>query len=58
MSTWYEIKDKGDVSLSDDGTEIDVLFGTDSWGNYYVTIPVKFIQETLAQLEEVESEST
>lgn len=47
MSIRYVVKNKDDVELSDDGTEIEVLFKTDNSGNYYVDIPVEFIVELI-----------
>jgi len=47
MSLWYEIKNKDDVELSEDGTEVDVLFNSDGFGNQYISIPVEFLVELL-----------
>ncbi len=46
MSEWYEIE-KDSVSLSLDGTKINVLFALNDWGNQYIEIPVEFIIEKL-----------
>jgi len=47
MSKWYEITDKEDIELSEDHTEIDVLFDCDRFGSKYVTIPTGFLHELL-----------
>lgn len=47
MSTWYEIKDKDDVSLSDDGKSLHVNFDGDQNGNIWVEIPLEFIAPLL-----------
>ena len=46
MSEWFEIE-KEDVSLSLDGTKINVLFASNDWGNQYIEIPVEFITAVL-----------
>lgn len=47
MSEWYKIEDKDDVSLSDDGEAVHVLFASNDWGNQYIEIPVEFIKAVL-----------
>lgn len=47
MSIWYEIKDKEDISLSDDGKSIYVNFTGDHNGNIYVEIPIEFIKQVI-----------
>jgi len=47
MSEWIEIDDKDDVSLSDDGTTIDILYNFDENGNKYIEVPVKWVKELL-----------
>jgi hypothetical protein len=51
MSVWHEIKDKEDVSLSDDGKTIEVLFDGDDNGNIYVEIPVEFIRPLIHPIQ-------
>ncbi len=43
MNIWYNIKDKEDISLSDDGKELHVNFDSDFNGNKYVSIPLHLI---------------
>jgi hypothetical protein len=43
MSEWFKIEDKDDVSLSEDGTTIHVLFASNDWGNQYIEIPLEFL---------------
>ncbi len=47
MSNWITIDIPEDVSLSDDGTEIEVLYDRDE-GNY-ITIPIEFVRELLKE---------
>ena len=54
MSTWYEVKNKDDISISDDGKELEVLFKNDKWGNHYIEIPIEFIKELLTKEKEYE----
>ena len=49
MSVWYDIKNKEDVDLSEDRTEVHVLYKSDKSGNHYVSIPTEFLQELLGQ---------
>lgn len=51
MSTWYEIKDREDVSKSDCGEFIEVLFDSDDSGNRYVTIPIEYINKSLKEVK-------
>lgn len=44
MSYWIKIEDKEGVELSEDGTSLDVLIGSDSFGNNYIEIPLEFIK--------------
>ena len=53
MSIWYEITDRADIEISDDGTELEILFATTEHGNTYVTIPIGFILDELKRLEEL-----
>jgi len=46
MSKWKEIE-KDNVMLSDDRTEIEVLYDYDNEGNLWLTIPVEYILELL-----------
>lgn len=48
MSEWFEVNDVDDISFSDDGKEIHVLFETNDFGNRYVSIPVSIIEEVLS----------
>jgi hypothetical protein len=52
MSIWYEIKDKEDVKLSEDGKTIDVNFTGDDNGNIYVEIPIEFLPSQFKQAEQ------
>jgi hypothetical protein len=45
MSTWYEVKDKEDISISEDGKMLQVNFAGDDNGNIWVEIPLKFIEQ-------------
>lgn len=47
MSIRHEIKDFDDLDISDDGTEIEVLFSHNHNGNQYVDIPIEMIVELL-----------
>ena len=46
MSTWKEIPDE-DVTLSDDGKTIEILYETDNSGNNYIEISVEHVREIL-----------
>ncbi len=48
MSYWYEITGKEDVDLSDDETEVHILFKSDREGNHYVSVPVEILQDLIA----------
>jgi hypothetical protein len=50
MSTWYEIEDSDDIDLSDDGSEVHVLFMSDDTGNHYVSIPVDLLKKLLNEI--------
>ena len=52
MSIRYEIKDFDDLDMSDDGTELEVLFTHNRNGNQYVDIPVKMIVELFEKYNE------
>lgn len=43
MSVWYEIKDREDCNISEDGKMLQVNFDGDHNGNLWVEIPIKFI---------------
>ena len=45
MSTWITIKDKDDIDYDPKDNTIDVLIGSDNFGNNYVSIPAEFIKE-------------
>lgn len=47
MSIRYPIKNIDDIELSEDGTEIEVLFKTDYNGDNYVDIPVEFVKKII-----------
>jgi len=47
MSEWFTIKDKNDISLSDDGETVQVRFKTNYMGNVYIEIPVELIVDLL-----------
>lgn len=49
MSMWYEIKDKDDVSLSEDGKSLQVNFDSNHNGNIWVEIPLEFIDRLRPQ---------
>ena len=42
MSEWFEVKDKGNIDLSEDGKSVYILFETNQFGNRYVEIPIEF----------------
>jgi len=48
MSTWHEIKDIEDVSISDDGEFLHVNYDSDYSGNIWMEIPIKFIKKLIA----------
>lgn len=48
MSTWYEPK-KDSISLSDDKTELHILFDTNDNGNVYVSVLVEDIKDLLKE---------
>ena len=54
MSTWYEVKNKNNVTISECGKEVHVLYRTDNWGNRYLAIPIEFIKELLTKEKEYE----
>jgi hypothetical protein len=47
MSAWSTIKKQEDVEYDGLDKSIDVLIGSDSFGNNYVSIPVSFILQVL-----------
>jgi hypothetical protein len=47
MSIWYEIKDKEDVHLSDDGKELQINFDSDHNGNIWVSVPIELINNLI-----------
>jgi len=49
MSIRYEIKDFDDLDISDDGTEMEVLFNHTHNGNNYVDIPIEMVLDLLRQ---------
>jgi hypothetical protein len=49
MSYWYEIKKQEDVELSDDKKNIEILFNSDSFGNYYVEVPIEFVLNVIKE---------
>ena len=51
MSIRYTIKDRDDIELSDDGKEVEVFLYSDLNGNYYVDIPIEFLNEILSTLK-------
>jgi len=54
MSEWYEVTDKEDVEISEDGQNVDVLFFTNDWGNQYIQIPIDIIHNVLPPRKELE----
>lgn len=48
MSIRYEINDIDDLDISDDKTELEVLFCSNYQGNQYVDIPIEMIKECLS----------
>jgi hypothetical protein len=38
MSKWIEVTDKDCIDLSDDRTEINILYSADKFGSNYVTV--------------------
>ena len=49
MSEWFTIKDKNDVSLSDDGETVQIRFRANYMGNVYIEIPVEMLVKLLAR---------
>lgn len=47
MSIWYEVKNKEDVSISEDGKTVEILFKSDNQGNYYVDVPIDFLEQEI-----------
>ena len=47
MSIWYDIENKEDIDLSEDKADVHILYKSDNMGNYYVSIPAKFLRELL-----------
>lgn len=47
MSKWYDVTDKEDISLSEDGTEIHICFDDDYMGAIYVSVPTEMIKNLL-----------
>jgi len=47
MSKWHDITDQEDVSLSEDGTELQVCFDSDHDGNIWVAIPIEFVKQAM-----------
>jgi hypothetical protein len=52
MSTWYEIKNKDDLDLSDDKKNLqievsDVMGLPDYFGSTYLEIPIEFIKSLI-----------
>jgi hypothetical protein len=45
MSIWYEIKDKEDINLSDDGKSLQINFDSDHNGNIWVEVPLELIDQ-------------
>lgn len=55
MSQWYEIKDKEDCSISEDGKMLQINFDGDHNGNLWVEVPIKFIDsEFKDRIDELE----
>ena len=55
MSKWYKTK-KEDISLSDDGEEINVYIDSDEFGSIYTEIKVKDIKELLIRGDNLEAQ--
>jgi len=49
MSNWIEVTNKNLIDLSDDGTEINILYSQDNFGNNYVTIKT---EDVVAKIKE------
>lgn len=47
MNIRYEIKDWKDIEISVDGTELEILFTHDNFGNHYVDVPIELIKKHL-----------
>ena len=46
MSEWYEAEAE-DLSISDDGEELHILFDSDEFGNKYVSVKIQDIVDLL-----------
>ena len=49
MSNWTEIKDGNDVSIDNVWGNIHILYGSDDFGNNYISVPVEFITGVLIE---------
>jgi len=47
MSIRYEIKDIDDLDISDDKTELEIMFCANRQGNHYVDVPIEMIRKLL-----------
>ena len=50
MSNWIEIKDAEDVNADNAWHDVHILYGSDDFGNNYITVPVKFIIKALTEV--------
>ena len=48
-SIWFEIWDKDEVDLSDDGKELYIGFDHNRYGRLYISVPVALVREVLEQ---------
>jgi hypothetical protein len=53
MSEWIKLQDIADIDFSDDGTEINILFETNDFGNRYIYFPVKWMEHIFGNLLEL-----
>jgi len=54
MSTWYDIQKQEDVEVSENGTELHILFDYGRFGNKYVSVPIELVLEAIKGIEVAE----
>ena len=54
MSTWFEPK-KEEISLSDDGKELQVRFDSDYSGNIWISLKVQDVKDILKDRKKLKS---
>ena len=47
MSTWRMVEDIDDIAVSHDKKTLEILIGSDDWGNNYIEVPIEFIAKRL-----------